>query len=502
MYLFRNEGEFNEYRTGRWTRAFYQSGPDLDAVAGYLHPAMARSIRHEMMHRRLQRTEGPLPQWMEEGLAEYFSNVERTREGARVGGEIGAHARLLSNERWLTAAEWLGGLEPEEPSSERTAMFYAQSWAVVHRLMQSPTARLDMKQFAERLRKGMAQEEAFRIAFGRTVEKATEETKEAVASGNFPTKVVAGPLAADALKSVSKVDEKRAALALCELYLMTGRAEQAGALLAQVAKPDETDSEFAVAAALVRLRQGDTAGAKAGLEQAMRMGTAQGPAYFEYAMLLRDTGGKDSEVEGLLKRTVELAPSHAEAWFLLGRSSEKKGNVAEAVNRYARATEALPRQFAFWDALANARRLSGDEPGAREAAMRAKELAKTPQEMEMAKGTLRELDAPKPAPEKMAAETAVAKGWEPPKGDSVAEGRLAFVDCAGNVLKFHVAQGKRRVVLGAKDPSRIFLKGKSGEKREFVCGPQRGQPAVAVEYLAKADAKEKTTGEVVSIEFK
>jgi tetratricopeptide (TPR) repeat protein len=283
---------------------------------------------------------------------------------------------------------------------------------------------------------------------------------------------------------------------------MTGRPERADALLSQAAGPDETDVDFVVAAALVALRKGDTADAKARLERAIRLGTKQGPALFEYAMLLRDTGGSEREVTEYLRRTVEASPSHAEAWFLLGRSAEKQGNLSEAVDCYTRATGTLPRQFVFWDALAHTKRAAGDDAGARDAAMRALELARTPQETAMSQGVLRELDAPKPPPEAKATEVIVPKGWEPPKGDATVEGKLVFVDCGSKMLKFHVLRGKQRLVLSVKDPNKIFLKGKSTEKREFVCGAQKGQPPVAVEYLRKADAKEKTAGEVVAIEFK
>ena len=109
----------------------------------------------------------------------------------------------------------------------------------------------------------------------------------------------------------------------------------------------------------------------------------------------------------------------------------------------------------------------------------------------MARGLLMELEK-EPAPSGPRPPSVVTpKTWEPPKGDSRVGGKLVQVDCGGDLLKFHIqppASGAGpappKTILASDSPNRIMLSGKTGQKREFICGPQPDAPLVEATYNA------------------
>jgi hypothetical protein len=60
--------------------------------------------------------------------------------------------------------------------------------------------------------------------------------------------------------------------------------------------------------------------------------------------------------------------------------------------------------------------------------------------------------------------------------------------------------GGKTVQLLVRDPSQIVIVG--GGEKAFGCGVQKPPQKIFVEYIAKPDAKQRTAGEAVSIEFR
>ena len=87
------------------------------------------------------------------------------------------------------------------------------------------------------------------------------------------------------------------------------------------------------------------------------------------------------------------------------------------------------------------------------------------------------------------------------QGGTNVEGTFERLDCLGRHARIVIktAEGKT-VQLLVRDPAQIVIVG-SGEKA-FGCGLQKPQRKVVVQYNPGADAKLKTIGEAVSIEFR
>lgn len=112
--------------------------------------------RHELVHDLLHREDRPLPLWIEEGLAEYYSNgglpvrehVSRLRGRLRMPFEDMFAARMDDQRSW-------------------TFDYYAQSWATVAALMRRNRAAFFP--FLDDVHLGMNQAEAIQKHFGLTL---------------------------------------------------------------------------------------------------------------------------------------------------------------------------------------------------------------------------------------------------------------------------------------------------------------------------------------------
>src|SRR5436309_4890329 len=116
-------------------------GEDVEQIAYFLsrRDETMEFASHEYIHVVLMRTFGPLPIWVNEGLAEFFSNFLPHERGATIGRPIQWHvARLRQGMMTLDELLGLSGESPEYSGGERTGLIYAQSWALVTALVVDP----------------------------------------------------------------------------------------------------------------------------------------------------------------------------------------------------------------------------------------------------------------------------------------------------------------------------------------------------------------------------
>jgi tetratricopeptide (TPR) repeat protein len=88
-----------------------------------------RTAMHELLHDLLRQSESAPPLWLEEGLAEYFSNARVDGDRVIAGDPIREHLALLQR-RVPMSLEELFAVKAESAAGTSTP-FYAQSWAAV-----------------------------------------------------------------------------------------------------------------------------------------------------------------------------------------------------------------------------------------------------------------------------------------------------------------------------------------------------------------------------------
>jgi tetratricopeptide (TPR) repeat protein len=102
-------------------------------------------LLHEYVHVLTATRVPQAPAWLDEGLSEFWGASVIDRQQAVIGRPPAHHLKQLRARQWLTPDEIKQHQRGElEDNKTRTAMFYAQSWAMAHYLLlgRNPSAPL------------------------------------------------------------------------------------------------------------------------------------------------------------------------------------------------------------------------------------------------------------------------------------------------------------------------------------------------------------------------
>lgn len=500
--LFGSARDFRPLRPSESTVGFFQGGPERNyIVLEWAGEETGRVAVHEYVHLVLNHATVTLPRWLEEGLAEFYSTLEADRDAVAIGAPVIGHLETLRRGRWLDAGT-LSSVTRDSPFYNRrelAAIFYAQSWALVHMLSLSEAYRRGMPRFAELLDRAGAG--AFEQAFGKTMQAALEDLARYVAAGRFAAvRIPLEPGAGERIGRPEPVGEEQALQVRAELLLDMERAEEAARLYRRLSARNPDSPSVHAGLGAVALSRRDYAAARRHLERAIQLGASDARTHFEYAMLLRESGGSSEAVLASLQKAVSLNPQFAEAHFMLGGALLGRGRRLEAIEHLKQAAALLPRQSSLWRALALALHESGRNEEARRAAWRAVQTARTEADAEMARAALEKTGQAGSPRATARAGISTPSSWELRRGDKRVVGQLIRVDCLQEVARLFVRAEKRTVALLVERPSEVRI-GRAGEGRlELRCGPQAGTPVV-VEYQARPDARYGTDGDAVAIEL-
>lgn len=123
--------------------------------------ASDRTPYHELVHYLLASNSRRLPLWLEEGLAEFYSNAQLGRGELTVGYLIPEHMQLLARRVPLPVSK-LFALKFESEAAAQS-IFYAQSWAAVDYLIRND--RNAFRAFVNDLANGTDADAALRARF-------------------------------------------------------------------------------------------------------------------------------------------------------------------------------------------------------------------------------------------------------------------------------------------------------------------------------------------------
>jgi hypothetical protein len=141
------------------------------AVVADAADARMRVVFHEYAHLITSNLTHRVPVWLSEGLAEYYSAYEPSREGreALLGRAIGGHLERLNQTRLLPLEDLLkvNHGSPLYNESDRRSVFYAQSWALTHMILLGKPPRVrQLGAYLNGLASGMPEMQAWQNAFG------------------------------------------------------------------------------------------------------------------------------------------------------------------------------------------------------------------------------------------------------------------------------------------------------------------------------------------------
>lgn len=493
---------FRAVRPDTTAAGFYQGGPDRDSIvleAG----RPPRILFHEYTHLALHHTTGPLPRWLEEGLAEYYSTVEVSGSRIRAGSPIPEHLANLAMHQWMSAVELSQVGRAGRGHETAPLLFYAQSWALVHMLRTHQSWRGAFPQLLTALASGEPQGQAFQRLYGRGLSDALIDLKAYLGTNSLAVLNVPAPdLMAAAPTNVGPLPEGEGEREYARLSLQAGHKSTDDALfrkLSSLRTPTTRDRETL---ALLALARGDRTAALAEFRTVIAMPEASAVSFFEYAMLLREDAKSPDErkqAERLLERAVERNPQYAEAHFLLATFAANANRHAEAIEHLEKAVTVLPRQSLFWHAMSISYHALNLVEKSLWAAQRALDAAETAEQTEMARAALRLTQTPASAAP--ASSVIVPDSWRNREGDARVSGVLERIDCIGKQARLHLRVNGKPAAFWIEDPGAVLLKNQSSITFEFRCGVQKPIP-VEVEYTRQIEADRLTSGIVRGLEFR
>jgi hypothetical protein len=129
-----------------------------------------RTPFHELIHYLIKNGGTRPPLWLEEGLAEYFSNAQMRKDAIYAGEPVAIHFQAMRRRNLIPLPQLFNVARESDlynlPDSQR--LFYAQSWALVDWLMRQNHAAFD--DFLRDVEEGKTVEQALRSRYHKSIE--------------------------------------------------------------------------------------------------------------------------------------------------------------------------------------------------------------------------------------------------------------------------------------------------------------------------------------------
>jgi len=342
VYVFRNESSFAPYRDVTLGRHAEVSGLflgsdqanfillDADAPGG-----IDRVVYHELTHYFVKNTLPGLPLWFHEGIAEYYSTFSARGENVDLGIPIKEHVLWLRDQALIPLSQLfaIDTASKDYNEGSRQGVFYAESWALVHYLLNAPERRDQLPKFLSLLAANQPPATAFRTAFNASYEDMERELKAYVRRLTFQyRRYSVADLAIPAIPASVAMNHPDLLYRLGDLLTRgtNGRASADAERFLKTAIYEQSDSANAYATlALLHDLGGRVAEASVEYERAVKFGSNDPDVYLSYAATVfraaneaaRKGKAPASEVtraRTLFERATQLAPDSARAWAGVG----------------------------------------------------------------------------------------------------------------------------------------------------------------------------------------
>ncbi|MBO0911099.1 MAG: hypothetical protein J2P13_04850 [Acidobacteria bacterium] len=366
-------------------------------VLNLAEPASWEGIAHQFAHYLLNYNYPPTPAWFDEGFAEYFASLHLRSKYAEVGGDpeltpagadpagnqahaqdLKSFAEILRNPVWLAWPDLLATRNRTTRGAEgaQHTLFYAQSWILVHYLLNKDKMSDLGKYFGLVEIQKVPTEEAIRQGFGVSVAELDHEVKDyfrglapklGASGGGQPADaakpVYQLPLPFEDLGTSSKpvpVAEAQALVDEMQLRLSPRRQSAFADLEKLIADPKTETVVAHRALAWAYIEKGETDDAFKELNQAVHINDRDPWTRFGLALASYHSGQQGARVQGLanmmesLHVVIDEYPDFAEAYNMLGWARLAGGGPNAAVDSMKMAVELSPRSEPYQLRLAQA----------------------------------------------------------------------------------------------------------------------------------------------------
>ena len=333
--VFKNRNSYQPFSPRPNSSGYFQSGPDVNYIALTTESGgddVFSIIFHEYTHLLVDNTFPNAPLWFNEGLAEYYSTFSIADDQKVVLGSPVAHHVFKLRESNMLPLRTLFEVDHKSPhynEKNKTSIFYAQSWALMHHLIIGKAGRNEqLGKFMELLNFKTPLERAFQEAFGTTFEamekdlrKYVQQDRYNVIRGHFEKKLVL-----DTTFETKTLTEAEGQAYLGDLLLHSYRKD-AYTYLEKALQLDPNLQMAHTSLGIAYFREGKFKEARASLERAVAANSQNYLAHYYYAETLsrantdRPTTGFPPEVAAKirehLQKAIALRPDFYQSYSLL-----------------------------------------------------------------------------------------------------------------------------------------------------------------------------------------
>ncbi len=557
--VFKSDSAFKPYKPvadGKTVKVagYFQAGREVNYIALSTEDRSEGSFRtifHEYVHLLVNNTLGRsgVPAWFNEGLAEYYSSFEiADSRKVSLGMLIPSHLYLLRSSK-LLPLETLFAVDYHSlhrNKQDAVGLFYAEAWAFVHYLIQGNEGKnvLRMNTFLELLFKNTDARTAFTQAFQTDYPGMEKELKSYIQRGTFRMNVAtfAQKLEFDSQLQVSPLTEAQGLTYLGDLLSHIQRPGDAKVKLEQALALDPNLPMAHASLAMVLMEQKNYSLAKQHLIKAVEGNPSDYLSHYFYAYLLSREGMDDdqriesyaAESAGIMRaelsRAIELKPDFAESYHLLAFVNlVTEHNLDDAVQLINKAVALSPGNEQYLFVLTQIYLRKQDFAAATRTIEPMAKNATDPRIRATAEGLLRSVKSYQESMARYerdrasnrqslreAAEqtdqgpTIVVNPYiylqealrNPEPGEIRLQGSLTRLTCSAKGIVFEIKGEQGVLRLFAKDFDGINITTFTSDVGgELTCGARKGQDFVVVTYKPLKDAREKTEGALVSLEF-
>ncbi len=405
--VFKSDGAYKNFKPKRadgkidtGIAGYFQTGEDVNYITlavGGDEKETYNTIFHEYVHFIVNTNFGKseVPTWFNEGLAEYYSTFEiKNDQEVHLGLPQQNHLDLLSMSQLipLDTLFKISNYELHNQGGHGRSIFYAESWALVHYLIQTGKSA-GLSKFLSLVIKRTPPEKAFQDAFQISYADMQKELAKYVGKRSFQYNIFTfnNKLTFDADMQATPLDEAGSNAFLGDLLYHTNRADDAEPFLVNALALQPNSSMANTTLGMVRIKQRKYAEASVVLEKALAGDQKNPHVFYEYAFLLSRQGqdefgfvrgfdaGSLAKMRDALNKAIAIAPAYTESYELFAyinlvandQLDESAAMLKTALKyqpgnqRYAlRLAEILSRQKKYGDAVAIAQKIAStaDDP--------------------------------------------------------------------------------------------------------------------------------------------
>jgi tetratricopeptide (TPR) repeat protein len=312
-------------------------------------------VYHEYVHLILNLNFQHLPLWLNEGFATFLGSATLLPKSARLGQPNESELRILSETK-LLPLDVLFNVQYDSPyynEAEKTNIFYAESWALVHYLMTNPERRKDQQldKYLQLIDSGDDPEASAKAAFG-DLGQLKKELDGYVFRTSYSMYVVNLPDPPDPITySVRAVSRAEADATLGDFDVSRRQLDAARTKIEEAIRLDPNLAAPQESMALLLFRENKREEALKYFSRAVELDSKSALTYYYDGMLLLSdiTDEEDPDAaRNALEKAVALKPELAPAWDALAMLYDSDPDTYDkALSAAEHAVKAMPGDLRY-----------------------------------------------------------------------------------------------------------------------------------------------------------